>query len=472
MRLFRPLALTAFLGLMLPLQAQKLMDLSACIEFAWQNSLQIKRSELSLRQAQLNHKQARWAQYPSLNANLRHGVNVGRSVDLTSYQFVNQAMQATNLSINLNVPLYNGLQLRHNIQQRQVEIEAGQQDLVQVRNDLALSIAQAYLSILMTREQLEVLQTRKQLSEAQLEQSLKLIKAGSLPENNRYDLEAQLAQDEQNIVNAQNSLDLAYLNLKIALNYPLNETLEVKRMELGQLPSAELLDIETLYQEALNLMPSLRAAQLRERSADLGIISAKGALQPSISLFSSIGSNYSSLGQRYSGDSITVNQTFQGDLGGTPFTLVLPTSIPARERSPYFAQMKDNFTQAIGINVQVPILNGLQARLNIERAELNKQVAKMSTEQLQVQLKSDISRALADAKAAEKRLQAAERSAKATRIAAENTRKRYDIGVVNAFELSSVQNNLTAIESNLVQAKFDYVFRLKILDYYRGKMFE
>lgn len=446
------------------------MNLESCIDYAWKQSLQVKQAQLNVRQAELNHKQARWAQYPSLSANIRHGVNVGRSVDLTSYQFVNQVMNATNLSLSLNVPLYNGFQIRNSIEQRKVEIEASREDVEQNRNELALSVAQLYLSVLLAEEQETVLQQRMELSKAQLEQTIKLIEVGNLPENNRFDIEAQIAQDEQNSINAQNAIDLAYLNLKIAMNYPLAEDLRISPIATDNLPSAQVLTAQELYNEARSNMPSMRAAQLRERSAALALKVSKGALQPSLSLFSSIGSNYSSLGQRASGDTMVVMQTIQGEIAGQPLTLNIPNVIPARETNPYFSQIKDNFTQAIGVNLQIPILNGLQSRINIERSELSIRIAQMSSEQLRVQLRADVERALADAKAAEKRLAAAQRSLSATRLAVENTRKRYSLGLVNAFELNSVENNLFSIGSNLVQARYEYIFRLKILDFYKGEV--
>jgi outer membrane protein len=466
--MLRPLFFMALLG-NTALQAQTALDLRGCVEQAWQNNLLIQRSELSLAQAQLNQKQARWAQYPMVSGSLRHGLNVGRSVDLTTYQFVNQAMQSTNISLNASVPIYNGLQLRNNIQLRNVEVAASEKDLEQTKNDLALSVAQAYLSVLLAEENLGILQSQRQVTQAQYEQSLKLIAAGSLPENNRFDLEAQLAQQDQNIVNAENSIQMAYLSLKQLLNMDANKPLKISPINLGELPKLEELNDEEIYTEAAQQMPNLKAAQLRERSAELNVQVAKGALQPSIALFSSLATNYSSVGQRYTGDTITVFQQFSGDLGGTPFTLSIPTRIPGRERNPYFNQLGDNFTQAIGINIQVPIYNGGQARLNIERANLSVRLARINTQQLQVQLKADIQRAVADARAAARRLQAAERSLKSTQIAADNSSKRYSVGTINAFEYNSVQNSLTVAKSNYLQAQYDYVFRLKILDYYRGK---
>lgn len=458
-----------WMGANLQAQTDSALSLRQCVDYAWQNSLQVQRSGLAAEQAALGAKQAQWAQYPSVNGSLRHGVNFGRSIDPTSYEFVNQVMQSTNVSLNLTVPLYNGLQLRNNIQQQRVNVDAAGKDLEQSRNDVALSIAQMYLSVLLAEENVQLLREQNKVTQAQYEQTLKLIKAGNLPDNNRYDLEAQLARNEQNIVQAENSLQIAYVNLKLVMNWDPNKPLRVQRVEIPRPESTLAINAEDLYAQAAEAMPSVAAARLRERSAQWGIKVAKGALQPSVALFSSVSTNYSSLGQRFTGDTVQVNQVLTGNLNGSPFSLTIPTSIPKRERSPYFAQLGDNFTQAVGLSVQVPIFNGYQARINIQRAELSARIAQLNTRQLENQLKSDVQRALADAQGAAKRLQASEKTLEAVQRAADNTKKRYDLGLVNGFEWTSVQNNVLTAQSNLLQAQYDLLFRIKILDYYQGK---
>ena len=444
------------------------LNFEDCLNYAYEHSPMIQRNVLALEQASLNQKQADWSRYPSVSGSARYGLNVGRSVDLTSYQFVNQAMQAVNLSVNANVPLYNGLQLRNNLKQRRVEYAATEQDLAQAKQDLAMNLAQSYLSFLLAEANLRIAREQVVLTQAQLNQTLRLIEAGNLADNVRYDLEAQIARDEQNIINAENSLALADLSLKQLLNWPENQELKLCELDVKLPESPELPETwEGLYREASGAWPALRAAQLREQAAKWGIRIAKGALEPNVALFSSLATNYSSLGQRYSGDSMTINQVFAGELNGLPFVLRVPTSIPGRERSPFFAQIKDNFTQAVGVSVQVPIYNGGQARLNVQRAELNLRLAELNTEQTQLQLKNQLAQAWTAVKASVRSLEAAQRSLKATELAAQNSQKRFEQGLINVFEWTSVQNNLSLAKINFENAKYDYLFRLQILRYYQ-----
>ncbi|MCH2045487.1 MAG: TolC family protein [Saprospiraceae bacterium] len=449
------------------IQAQEQWNLEKCINTAWANSLQIKQTAINGRQTKLNAKQAKWAQWPTVNGSIRHGVNFGRSIDLTSYQFVNNANQSTNLSISINAPLYQGLRIRNSIKQSQIDIEANLKDEQQLKEDLALSVAQAYLGILLAEENAKVLKEQTKVTQAQYEQTLKMIKAGALPENAKYDLEAQLALDEENIVRADNSVILAYLTLKTTMNIDPAKEITIEYTKIDVPESVEILTLDNVYDEAKGNQANLLAAKLREESARYGVRIAKGALVPSISAYSALGTNYSSAARRVNGTD-TIQQVLTGDLSGAPFSFNINQEVPSYEPNPFFNQLGQNFSQSIGIQVQIPIFNGLQSRIAIERAELAVELAQLNTKTLEVQLKSNVQRALTDVQAAEKRLKAAKRSLVATRASVENTRKRFDLGVVNAFELTSVQNRLIAVESNVLQAKYDYIFKLKILDYYRG----
>lgn len=452
-------------------QAQEQWNLETCINTAWANSLQLKQTAINGQQAQLNAKQAKWAQWPSINGSIRHGLNFGRSIDLTSYQFVNNANQSTNISLSINVPIYQGLRLRNTIKQSQIDIQANLKDEQQLKEDLALNVAQAYLSILLAEENAKVLKEQTKVTQAQYEQTLKMIEAGALPENTKYDLEAQLALDEENIVRAENSVILAYLTLKTTMNIDPAQEMTIEYTEIEVPESTELLTLDGVYDEAKGNQANLLASKLREESAQYGVRIAKGSLVPNISAYSSLGTNYSSVGRRINGVD-TVQQVLTGDLAGAPFTFNIDQEVPRYENNPFFNQLGQNFSQSVGIQVQIPIFNGLQSRIAIERAELGVELARLNTKTLEVQLKSNVQRALTDVQAAEKRLKAAEKSLVATRASVENTRKRYQLGVVNSFELTSVQNRLISVESNVLQAKYDYIFKLKILDYYRGVAIE
>lgn len=445
--------------------------LQKCIQYAVENSLQVQKANLTKTQAILAERQAVWAQAPTVNGSLRSGMNVGRSVDLTTNDITLKPIFLTSLSVNANWLLYQGMQVRNTIKQSRMDVGAAEQDIQQAKNDVALSVTQAYLSILLAVESKGVLEEQIKVTQAQLEQTSRLIKGGVLAENSRFDLEAQIARDEEAIVIAQNNLDLAYVNLKVIMNYDVNKPLTVQAVgEVEIEENTPIATLEELYAEALKTQPNILAAQMRENSAQVAVSIAKGALTPSIALYGGVGTNYSSQFQAPTG--VAADTTF----GIVTTTGAVTHSYGVRSTGfrpvTFFEQIGGNISANVGVNISVPIFNGLRTRIKIQHAELNTRLAKLNSEQLKVTLKANIARALTDVRAADKRLAAASKSIRAIRLSVENTRRRYDLGVVNSFELTSVQNTLTAAESSVLQAKYDYLFKLKILDFYLGRPIE
>lgn len=428
-----------------PLWAQdngSVWSLEKCINYAMQNSLQVKQANLNRSQAQLTKKQAVWAQTPSISANFRNGVNIGNSVNPTNNQLITIPNFNSGPTISLNGIIFQGLQIKNTINQSTVDVEAAEKDVEQAKNDVALSVAQSYLSILLAQESKGVFEEQIKVTQAQYEQTLKLIEGGVLAENSKYDLEAQMARDEENIVIAENNIELAYVNLKVLMNLDVSEDITIEVVEdLEVEESLEEASLEEVYQEAINNQPNILASKLRERSALIGVNIAKGALWPTVSYFAGLGSNYST--------------AFKNPNTG--------------ESIPYFTQMGITASANAGINISIPIFNSLRGKINIQRAELGVKIAELATTQLATTLKANIDRALTDVKAARKRLAVSQKSLRAIRLSVENTRRRYELGVVNSFELTSVQNTLVSAESSVLQAKYDYLFKLKILDYYRGR---
>jgi len=466
-------SITLFCFFSVPLTAQEdsgVWSLEKCISYAVENSLQVQQTELSMEQAKLNKKQAFWAQFPTLNASFRHGFNFGRSVDPTSYTFVNQTIQSSNVSLNLNQPIFQGLRIRNSIKQSKVDLEAASKDSEQARNDVALQVAQAYLSILLAQENLEVLREQANVTKAQYDQTIKLIDAGVVAENSKYDLEAQMARDDESIVNAENSVELAYTNIKVLMNVDVAKSIRIQKVDKLEVPETMPENsLDDVYQEAINSQPNITASKLREQSADIGVRIAKGALYPTVSFYGGVSTNFSSASRNINGNYVV--DTLAGTVLSSSDAVEVYDqgfSYTQGDVVPYFSQLGGNASANIGINISIPIFNQMQTRLSIQRAKLAVKTAEFSTRQLETTLKSNIDRAIIDVKAAAKRLQAAKKSVVATRLSVKNTRKRYELGVVNSFELTSVQNTLIASESNLLQAKYDYLFKLKILDYYKG----
>ncbi len=452
------------------LQAQETWDLEKCIRYAQENSLLIKQNAINVENNKLDLTLAKRSRLPTADATLSQSLNFGRSIDPTTNTFQQQTIYANGYGISGGVPIYNGGRINHSIDQTEVSVRAAEEDLANVQNNLALNVAQAYLNVLLAEEAILALQEQQKQTENQMANTRKMIAAGTLPANTIFDLEAQLARNEQNIVNGQNAIDLAYLSLKQIMNFDPYTPILISKPNINVLETAEVISAEAIYSLAEQNQPNIRANELREESARINVEVAQSALKPQINGFYQFQTNYSSLGKEVTG--FTPVQQNLGDVEipnvGT-FPLLITTQAPTLRNTPYFNQLGDNFRQAVGVSLSVPIYNGDRNKIQIERAKLGVVSAEIASEQSKVQLKADINQAIANARAALKRYNAALKTVNALEQALGNTRKRFDAGAASAFELTTAENSLLVSRAELIQSKYDYIFRLKILDFYEGK---
>lgn len=473
----RPLRLCAFLtgvvfafGVGHEADAQEVWSLQRCIQHAQQHNIQMELAELGLQNAQLTHELNKLSRWPSLSANAAGGVQFGRTIDPVTNDFVSQRLWYNTYSINTGLTLYNGGLIRNNIRKSEIDIAASRADVEYTADLIALNVATAYLAVLLAEEQLDNARRRLELSQQQLEQTQKLIRAGSLPPTARYDLEAQVARDEQGIVQAESAVESAYLTLKNLLN--LDPTADIRVVHPPEaVPDADRFAAESfgaLYKQALNTQAQVRADGLRLRSAGYSVALARAARWPRLSLFASLNTNWSSAALWRQG-TITAIQEQEIIIDGTPVTVGFPVEVPLLGKKPFKEQLFDNFGQGIGLQLSIPIFANGQTRIGIERAELGVTQARLQLEQTQQQLRNDVQRALADARAAYRNYEAARHSTEAARVAFENARKRYELGAINQYDYNTARNNLDMAEVQLTIAKYDYLFKLKVLDFYKGR---
>lgn len=457
--------------------AQEKWSLEKCIRYAQQNNLTLKQAGLTVRGAQLTEKGNSQARYPNLNASTSGGAQFGRTIDPSSNEFITSALEYNTLSLTAGITIYDGGRIRKNLAQSKIDVAATKADADQTANDIALNVALAYLNVLFNEDQLENANSRSSLTQTQLDQTKRLIQAGTRPESDRLDIEAQLAQDEQNVVNRQNDLEISYLNLKQLLQLQPDYNLRVERPEIvfPEDAAPESMRLKSIYEKALAVQPSIKAGDLRMKSAALGIDIAKAGKLPRLTGFAQLNSNFSSAAP-------DLDRGFKKEpvvnLGGeTPVVIAdVPTTIQFFESSgaefytqPYFDQLSQNFGQQIGLSLSVPIYNNSQTDIAMERAELNMKSTELNNNIIKQQLKQDIQRAIADARAAKKALDASQKSVDALQLAYENTEKRFKLGAVNTFQFTTSKNNLDQAQINLIVAKYDYLFKLKVVDYYEGK---
>lgn len=422
------------------LQAQESWSLQKCVDHARKNSLNVKQAQYGILQSELANKQARMNRLPNLSASIRGGYQFGRTIDPTTNEFKNESIGFNGFGVDAGVTLFNGLVTTNSIKQSKFDVMASKLDAAAASNDIALQVASSYLSILLAEEQLENAKVRLQLSEAQLEQTERLIQAGSLPVNDRLDFVAQIAREQQAIIEAENLVNINYLTLKQLLELDPNVDLKIVRPEVV-IPAAnpEAYSLNEIYTTALGTQPQIEAGEMRMKSAEIGERIAYGQSFPTLSLFAGMSSNYSSL---------------------------------AKDFLSYSEQIEQNFGQYAQLNLNIPIYSNHRNRVGLDRARLatlNQDVANKQAKNL---LKTNVQRSIADARAAKESFAAAQRSEEAAQAAYDNAQRRFDLGAINSLEFTTASNNLNQAKVTLIQAKYQYLFNLKVVDFYMGKTLE
>ena len=436
--MIRGIILTLFLLTQLSIGAQEAWDVERCIIYAWENSINIKQAKYGVEIEQVNKKQNEHQRYPSLSGNANLGINFGRSLDITTDAFTTESVISSNYGLNTGVLLWNAGRINKSIDQSKLELDAALNDVEQAKRDIALNVGTAYLNALFAEENLSIVRNSLELTKEQLTQIDKLIAAGSRPRNDRLDIVAQMSNDEQQIVNAENNLAIAILNLKQLMN------LDVET-DITLVAPPETIFIETdpdnlqfgdVYGEALNHQPNILAGEARLKSAELGVEIANTGKYPSISAGGGLATAHS-------------NRNFLDQN--------------------YFEQLDKNLRYNVGLGANIPIYDNYGAKSNVQRAEINVLNTQAQNEQLHQVLRTNVQQALSDARAAKRALSASENTVEARKAAFENAEKKFNLGAINTFEYVNAKNQFDSSKINYIISKYDYLFKSKIVDFYMGK---
>ncbi len=454
------------------LSAQEKWGLEECIREALDKSLLIKQYKLNQEGARINGKELRLQQLPNLNASSNLGASWGRVINPATNDFETENSVYQSLGLNSGVMLFNGFRLRNSIRQNDLYVDASAEDLQQAQNDLALSVALAYLNVLFAFENLEIAEDRLVLSKNQLDNMDKLIAAGTRPENDRYDLVSQVALDEQNVVTAQNNIETNMLSLKQQMWMEPDFALEIERPEihLEDLEALEHETFESVYRAALQSQPQIRAAELRQQASDIGVSIARSQFYPAISIGGDVGTNWSNFAKEVTGYSLQRIPQPGVYINGESATFEIESLLPIDYRSiPYIRQLDNNLGYGVGASISIPIFSNYSTRANVEKAKINVINSGIESDKTKQTLKTNVQSALASAKAARKSLEAADASAAASRIALENATKKSELGMISNFEYLSALNRNDAAVNNLLIARYEYYFRIKVIEYYMGR---
>ncbi len=455
-------------GLLFAQTANTSWSFRQCVEYAMQHNIQAQQLQLQAENATISLQQSQHNRLPNLNANFSHGLNYGRSIDPFTNTFNTQAIQASQLSLGSSVVLYNGMRQKNTIELRKLELEAANWDIKELRNNLELNVLSAYLQVLLAEEQQRILEQQAEVTQRQYNQTESFVKAGALPSGNLLDIEAQIANDRLNIVNAKNAVASAYLGLSQILNY--YNLFAVVKPAIGSFsPNAiNLLTAEQVYETAIATQPQIQGALLRTRAAEQSLKVAEGAKYPTVALSANFSTLYSSRAQEIIfGNTIDTSFTNFFTLTGTPIVSLTPEY--TFKKTAYPKQLWNNLGGFLGVNVNIPIFNQFQVKNAIKQSRLNVSNTYLAQENAKVLLRQQIEQAYLNARSAAQRIEATEVNVAALRQSVNQTEKRMNAGASTSLDYLNVKNNLTIAELNLESARYEYYFRLKILDFYQGK---
>ena len=466
------LSLIAMLVCSITIQAQsKKWTLEECVTYAIQNNISIKQSELDSKMALIDKKSAVGRFLPSLNASASHSWNIGLNQDITTGLLQNKTTQFTSAGANVGIDIYSGLQNQNTLRKANLSIVAAKYQLVKMQEDVALNVANAFLQVLFNKENLKVQKEQLRINEKQYVRSEELVKVGSIPRGDLLDVKATLALNNQNVITAENSLLISKLSLSHLLqlkdfeNFDVVDDTDVKDANniMAQTPSA-------IYEKAFEGRTELKIARTNLEIAEKNVAIAKGAFQPTLQGFYSFNSRVAYSDRVTGVIPNTSNPTsIVGFVEGTNQNVLSPNFTRVLGNpAPFFDQFNTNKGQSFGMQLSVPIFNGFSARNNVERSKVSLEQSKIAVEQQNLDLQRNVYTAFADAKGALNAYESSVAALEARQGAYNYATEKYSVGLMNSFDFNQSQTLLTNAQSEVLRTKYDYIFKIKILEFYFG----
>lgn len=456
-----------FLMTSLPAQTKQ-WSLLECVELALEKNITIKQNELNYANAELDKIAAFASFFPNVNASANHSWNIGLNQNITTGLLENVTTQFSSGGVNLGVDIYKGKQNFNQLHRANLALLASQYQLADISDDISLLVANGFLQIMFNKEILGVQQAQLEVSKAELSRSKELIKAGAITVGDIYELEANIATQEQTTVQANNNLRLAKINLAQLLLITDYENFDIEMVDLD-IPISTILDQspKAVYEKALTFRNDIKLAETNVAIAEADLKLAKGGLQPSLRAFYSYSTRLSYADRiRGTGEFNDVPIGFVRSTGE-----VVNTRVEGREvidPLPIADQLGLNDGHNFGIQLSIPIFNAFGAKNNVKRNKINLARSEVVKEQQQLDLETSINQAYNDARGAEKFYVAAQSTTEARELTYLNAQKRFNAGVLDSFNFSQIKQRYEAAVSDQVRAKYDYIFKLKVLEFFFG----
>jgi outer membrane protein len=455
-------------------------SLKQCVDYALANNLAVQRSTYNVETSEVDLRQSKFSRLPSLNASIGYGYSWGRGLDPTTNNFVSQEIKSSSISSNASLPIYNGMRIHNTIKQNQRTVAASEFDLAKAKNDLVLTVANLFITVVFNKENVDNARFQLASSQQQLSRTKKQVAAGALAKSEELNLDAQVATNEVTLVQQENALALSLLQLKQALMIPASQGFDI---EVPQLDPEDLVIDQTrdeIFEIAKETLPEIKSAEMKIQGASYAVKAARGNLYPRLNLTAGANTNYSSLQEPQfypDGNFVFPNNGERPPLAyvnknlNEPVYGIEPTG-SFRNTNLWDDQFKHNIYRTLGLQLTIPILNNYNARASLQRSVIQNQQAKINAEQTAQTLRQDVETAYNQALASSKTYNSSLRQVQAREEAFRMMEQRYNAGAATSFEYQVSQNDLYRAKSDLTRAKYDFIFKKKVLDFYQGKPLE
>ena len=421
------------------LRAQEVWSLEKCINYALKNNIKIKQGVISTQYQQNQLKQAKNSRLPNLNGQVSQNLNFGRSLTYdNTYRDINSS--ESDIGLGTTIPIFQGFQISNNVEKLDLDFQASMQDLSKAQSDISVNIASTYLEILFAKELVKVSDEQLKVTNLQIKQINEKVEAGSLARGSLLEIEAQAAGEDLNLVNAKNQLQLVKLKLIQLLELAMTDNFDVEVPVLPEIyAQASVATAGDVYGEALKIRPEIKGADLRFQSSKFQLRMAQGALYPTINFYANAYDTYNNKYTDVNGNNILFSD-----------------------------QLRNNQRKSLGLQMNIPIFTRFQSKYQIDNARLQVLNTELELESAKKLLRSDIETAQTNAIAALNRFGANQKAVSSMREAFRYSEEKFGVGLVNAVEYNTAKTKLAKSESDLLQAKYEFIFRTKLLDLYRG----
>jgi len=457
--------------------AQDKWGLRRCVDYALANNISIKQADIDSRTAKLSYDQAKYTQFGQANGATGLGLNFGRSINQTTNVYTNNEGLSQFYSLNVNVTLFNWFALRRATESSKLTYDAQEVNIERVKNDVTLNVAAGYLTALLSEQQVNLAIIKLDLTRRQLGNTKALVRAGSVPELNEAELEVQFATDTSAIITAQETYDINTLQLKAILNLDVAAPFDLDTPPVESIPVEPIASLQpdVVYAISIGTFPQQKMNDLRISSAEKNVDYSRGRLYPTLSIYGALIDNFFNDLRRVDLGSGIADTKGYAVNGAIQYPVFQPYQYPVYSSQPFWKafqgygnQLSNNFGQQAGLQLNIPIFNGYSTRTNYKKAQLNVASAKLTKDNDLLALKQGIYQAYYNAVASMEKYEANKKAVTVAEKSFDLATKRYNIGLLNTIDYLTNQNNLFTARANELTSHYDFVFRMKVLEYYKG----